>query len=241
MPKIDIKELFSNMQNQMYQTLEMHRQITDHPVEKGNAIEENWLKWLNTYLPKRYRSDTGFVVDSKGNKSEQIDIIVYDQQYSPFVFNQNKVIYVPAESVYAIFELKTKIGSGEIEYAGKKAASVRTLERTSTSIIHAGGKYLPKELHRIISGILGVESDWTSNLGDAFEKNIFMLEGEAQIDMGCILGEGSFLVNHDNKKIEKCESKDSLIFFFLSFIRDLQKIGTVPALDINEYLKVLEC
>jgi hypothetical protein len=31
---------------------------------------------------------------------EQIDIVIYDRQYSPFLFNQNGAKYVAAESVY---------------------------------------------------------------------------------------------------------------------------------------------
>ena len=37
-------------------------------------------------LAPRYQAATAHVVDSEGNFSDQIDVVVFDRQYSPFIF-----------------------------------------------------------------------------------------------------------------------------------------------------------
>src|SRR3546814_8384516 len=78
-----------------------------------------------------YEARKGFVVDSRGVFSQQIDVIIHDRQYSPFVFTFKGTDVVPAESVYAVFEAKQELTAAYIRYAGEKAASVRRLHRTS--------------------------------------------------------------------------------------------------------------
>jgi len=48
----------------------------------------------------------GFVVDHSGKISEQIDIIIYDRHFTPFIFKGERVVYIPVEGVYAIFEVR---------------------------------------------------------------------------------------------------------------------------------------
>ena len=239
MPSVDIRKLFAGMQDQMATTLKLHTGITEHPVEKGDATEENWHKWLATYLPKRYKADKAFIVDCHGQKSEQIDLAIYDQQYSPFVFNQSGTLYIPSESVYAVFEVKPTIDKANLVYAGKKAKSVRQLFRTSFSITHAGGSFAPKQPHRILSGILTTNSGWKEAIGKTLDKNLTALDDESKIDIGCILNAGAFLTGQSGGVVEKSNASESLIFFFLKLLIELQKIGTVPAMDIEQYLKVL--
>jgi hypothetical protein len=70
------------------------------------------------------------------------------------LLNRDGVLYVPAESVYAIIEVKQELSRTYIKYAGDKIKSVRCLKRTSVPIPHAGGTYKPKPPDRII-GWLG--------------------------------------------------------------------------------------
>lgn len=88
-----------------------------HPGTKGDAAEGVWLELLQAYLPARYQASKAHVVDSKGRFSEQIDIVVFDRQYSPFIFNFQGQQIVPAESVYAVFEAKQTIDAGVIAYS----------------------------------------------------------------------------------------------------------------------------
>ncbi len=129
-----LAQLLENLHRDIEQQLEIARQSFAHPGVKGDASEEVWLTLLRTYLPARYDAIKAHVVDSKGKFSDQIDIVVRDKQYSPFIFYFRDQAVVPAESVYAVFEAKQTVDATLIEYAESKAESVRKLHRTSLPI-----------------------------------------------------------------------------------------------------------
>lgn len=216
--------------------LETNRDFILHPGSKGDSSENNWIKWLNTYLPNRYKAEKAFVIDYKGNLSEQMDVVIYDPQYSLFVFNQDDTIYIPAESVYAVFEVKQNLNKAHVEYAGKKIKSVRELERTSAPIYYAKGQYPPKPLFNIIGGILTLTNDWKA-LDEPFNAAIKSCKDNEKINLGCCIHAGSFAISYINDKItyDKSNKEDALIFFFLNLIEMLQKLGTVSAIEIAKY------
>lgn len=242
MHKINIKQLFYDFQAQMITKLSTNRRNISHPGSKGDASELNWIEWLKGYLPKRYCVDKAFIIDCENNISEQLDIVIYDQQYTPFVFNQDSIKYIPAESVYAIFEVKQELNKENIEYAGKKAESVRALKRTSAPIPHAGGFYPPKPHNDILAGILTLSSVWIEPLGTSFEEHIGNLKSNQQLNIGCVLQSGSFIVDYKDNKItiQKSTKEESFIYFFLKLLMELQKLATIPAIDIECYARALD-
>ena len=127
-----------------------------HQGDKGEVNEQFFIDFLRRYLPNRYTVDKAMVIDSKGNTSDSIDVVVFDRQYTPTLLDSERHRYVPAESVYAVFECKPTINKEHLVYAGDKAASVRKLHRTSIPIAHAGGFYPAKKNHDIIAGILAI-------------------------------------------------------------------------------------
>ncbi|MBL1456495.1 MAG: hypothetical protein COA34_001320 [Methylophaga sp.] len=206
-----------------------------HPGAKGDGSEKVWLDLLNTYLPKRYKAANAFVVDSKGVFSDQIDVVVFDRQYSPFVFHYQDQIIIPAESVYAVFETKQTLNMGMIRYAQDKARSVRKLYRTSLPIPHAGGIYPPKPLIPIMAGILTLESDWKPALGEPLLNQLETEKDIAMLDIGCIASHGYFYHDSENGKYTiKQETKAATAFLF-RLISALQFSGTVPMIDIQAY------
>ncbi len=136
--KINIRDIFLGLQKQMRSKLSLNKKILTHPVTKGDASESEWINMLTSYLPSRYRADRAFVIDCEGNVSDQIDIVIYDRHYSPFILKQGGSTYIPAESVYAVIEVKPTLNKKNVEYASKKANSVRILKRTTATIVHAG-------------------------------------------------------------------------------------------------------
>src|ERR1700704_4991774 len=101
-----LPQLLAGLHDDIEQRLSIARKSFGHAPSKGDASENVWLQLLQTYLPERYQSATAHVVDSKGNFSDQIDVVVFDRQYSPFILHFEGQMIVPAESVYAVFEAK---------------------------------------------------------------------------------------------------------------------------------------
>ncbi len=240
---INLHSIFHSLQTQMIAVLSTDRENILHPGTKGDATELAWKEMLDKYLPIRYKVEKAFVLDSHGHLSDQIDIVIFDRHHSPLLFHQDGAVYVPAESVYAIAEIKQDLSKAHIEYAGKKAESVRCLHRTSVPIPHAGGTYPAKVPFDILAGILTLESSWKPSLGPSFEDVISSLPPLQRIDLGCALRDGSFEVQYgegQNLHITRSEPEDSLIFFFLKLLSRLQGLATVTAIDIEAYARSLD-
>ena len=222
----------------MAATLKLSKYMS-HPVDKGDNSEYCWIDWMRRYLPKRYSVDKATIIDSKGMESDQIDAVIYDRQYSYLAFNQNGRLYLPAESVYAVFEIKQTLNRQYIEYAANKAKSVRVLHRTSNPVIYSIGKQSAKKLHTILSGILTTDIGWKDNFGKAFKKELKIHTGFSQIDCGCALNAGSFFYDSATQSVITGTAQESLVSFFLHLLSKLQAMGTVPAIDLNAYAKTL--
>ncbi|MAZ87931.1 MAG: hypothetical protein CL693_09815 [Cellvibrionaceae bacterium] len=234
-----LSTLLTHLHKDIERKLNAARETMGHPGTKGDCSENIWLELFNSYLPERYRASKAHVVDSNGKFSDQLDVVIYDRQYSPFVFQLNEQIIIPAESVYAVFETKQSVNASMIEYAQKKVASVRSLHRTSLPIPYAGGTYPSKPLIPIIGGILSLESDWSPALGDSLSEHLGSDINNGLLDIGCVASHGYFHLE-ENEFVLLSEEKAATAFLF-KLISKLQFSGTVPMIDIEAYGKwVLE-
>lgn len=264
MSNVDLKQLFNGLQKQMSAQLNTNREFIDHPGSKGDALENAWIEWLRKYLPNRYCVDKAIVIDHEGNTSQQMDIVIYDNWFTPFIFNQNGFYYIPAEGVYAVFEVKPDMqgnvgDKNYIEYAGEKIESVRVLRREAASFINGGIKTNPRPLTKIVGGILCSTNSFTHQNNDTIEKHLKALDNLKSIDLGCIADYGSFYVDYNPdaeikepgqdpylefysnrtfNKIKFSNSDHSFVTFFMQLTRYLQQaIGTIPAINLNAYLR----
>jgi hypothetical protein len=234
-----LETLLTSLHNDIQQRLATVRATFGHPGTKGNANEAVWLELLEKYLPKRYQAATAHIVDSHGNFSQQIDVVVFDRQYSPFIFNYQGETIIPAESVYAVFEAKQTANAKLVTYAQEKVASVRKLHRTSLPIPHAGGTYPPKPLIPIMGGLLTFESDWSPPLGPSFGQALARAGDEDRLDIGCVAAHGHFFYDATAKRHTMIPEGRPATAFLLKLIAQLQFSGTVPMIDVDAYAKWL--
>lgn len=229
--------LLASLHDDIQQRLATVRKSFAHPGTKGDASESVWIELLETYLPKRYQAATAHIVDSLGAFSQQIDVVVFDRQYSPFIFKYQGQTIIPAESVYAVFEAKQTADADLVSYAQEKVASVRRLHRTSLPIPYANGVYPPKALIPILGGLLTFESEWSPPLGSSFEGILMKDLGDGRLDIGCVASHGHFY--HDSRKYEMVDEGKPATAFLLKLIAQLQFSGTVPMIDIDSYARWL--
>ncbi len=237
MAEWSLETLLHGLHDDIHQRLQTARKAFNHPGTKGDASEQIWLSLLQQYLPKRYQAEKAHVVDSKGEFSQQIDVVIFDRQYSPFIFNYEGQIIIPAESVYAVFEAKQSIDADYVKYAHEKIESVRKLHRTSLPIPHAGGVYAAKPPIKILGGILTFESEWSPAMGDALNKALTSEKGD--LNLGCIAAHGYFYYKDDVKKYEYINGGKPATAFLFKLISELQFSGTVPMIDVLAYSKWL--
>lgn len=234
-----LPQLLASLHEDIERRLETARKAFGHPVAKGDASESVWLDLLQTYLPKRYQAATAHVVDSKGAFSQQIDVVVFDRQYSPFIFQFEGQTIIPSESVYAVFEAKQAANAVQVRYAKEKISSVRQLHRTSLPIPHAGGTYPPKPLPHILGGLLTFESDWNPALGAPLMASLLPASDEEHLDLGCIAAHGIFVSDNAGGYVVTEKGKPATAFL-LELIAKLQSSATVPMIDVRAYAQWLD-
>lgn len=239
MSEWSLSQLLSSLHEDVQQRLSIVRKSFNHPGTKGDASESVWIDLLEKYLPKRYQAATAHVVDSHGGFSDQIDVIVFDRQYSPFIFHYQNQTIIPAESVYAVLEAKQSANADNVAYAQKKVASVRRLHRTSLPIPYAKGTYPAKPLIPILGGLLTFESEWSPAFGPSFHQALSKDRGDGRLDIGCVAAHGHFHFDAENDRYQMtAEGKPATAFLF-KLISQLQSSGTVPMIDVDAYGKWL--
>jgi len=226
---------FEAEQKVLQTQLSLSQSSITHDGVMGEVNEQLFIDVIRRYLPDRYAVSRGIVIDGEGHTSDQIDCIVYDRQYTPVLLDQKGHLYVPAEAVYSVIECKPTINKTYLEYAGRKANSVRNLKRTSVPIPHAGGTYPAKPHFGIVAGIVAVEVEWKDGLGTSLESAISSLETTHQIDFSLSAsGAYSDTFNGDGARVAG-PSGTALMFFLFRFLEKLQSLSTVPAVDWNAY------
>ena len=128
MPLFDTHLNIKNLGQELVLAYESAAQGTT-PGLKGDAREKAVRTKLEAILPGGVGVGTGCVIDSEGNASSQIDVILYEQQFCPIFKVADDIGYYPCESVIAVGEIKSTIGKNELGDIYEKIASVRKLNR----------------------------------------------------------------------------------------------------------------
>lgn len=231
-----IKELLLAKQKQLKANLDESSSIINS-TGKGDNSEESWKKFLREILPTKYGIDKGYIIDSDGNESEQIDIIIYDALYPPLIMVSNAgEKFIPAESVYAIIEVKPKINKAYLEYANQKIESVKKLKRLSRGMTCAGKRTEARELTKILGIILATDTEIKS---DTVSEHLSIYKN---IDIGCAINHYSFISikNKEHVNTEFTNKEEAILGLFFYLLNELHEIGTVAAIDIRGYANKLE-
>ena len=81
MGKVSLAELLKSSGSRM--RVDLAERLVAHPGELGTGREEIIRRFLRAYLPKRFEVSTGFAFDSKGDVSQQSDIIIANAMVCP--------------------------------------------------------------------------------------------------------------------------------------------------------------
>lgn len=249
----DIAAAFRRKQSALLDSHASVRDVTSHPTALGDHSEADWVGVLRGFLPERYIVGPIFAVDADGAISEQIDVAVYDRQYSPLWFgSHNGFDVIPVEAVYAVFEVKPTLNKKYINSARQKVASVRRLRRTSAPIKYAGGAYGatdPSSKH-IIGGLLAAEGSWANRKATIakLKQHLPSVGLDDSLDIGVAVNMIAFdhtpvpveLGSREEEiPLEFSAESDQLIHFGIRLFRQLQQLGTVLAIDMGEYESAL--
>ena len=152
-------------------------------------------------------------------------------------------------SLYAVLEVKQSLNADHLRYAANKAASVRRLRRSTGLVWHLTGTDQSRSLKPMLAGLLGYESEWSPPFGDSFRRCLSDLRELEQLNFGCSLQNGTFEVpypadaeGYPSLSGEPIILEDSrpLVQFLLRLLKQLQPLGSAPAIDYGAYLSCLD-
>jgi hypothetical protein len=128
--KTTIIRQISEQLNRMLLTKSGQAELMAHNLEKGLGNEQSLRDLLIDILPRRYGVAKGKVINSQGEMSRQLDVIIYDALNCPVLFiDENKNQIVPVEGVYGAIEVKTSLTSGLLAEAFENLFSIYSLHK----------------------------------------------------------------------------------------------------------------
>lgn len=102
-----------------YESLEKSvvKQLTletpNHPYTTGTYREQVWEELFRRMIPKKYCIEQGvFVMDSYGHISKEVDLAVFDEMYTPYIFRYGKIMFIPIEAVSVVIQCKSHVNNG---------------------------------------------------------------------------------------------------------------------------------
>ncbi|WP_051630042.1 DUF6602 domain-containing protein [Lacrimispora aerotolerans] len=135
-------ENYINMERSIVEQLKM--MTPSHHLTTGTFREEVWKSMFEMMIPKKYCIDQGvFIIDSNGEISDEVDLAIFDEMYTPYIFKYNKIKFIPIEAVAIVVQCKSTINSDEkIDDLKDWLKSINKLTTSQNSVV------------RIINGLL---------------------------------------------------------------------------------------
>lgn len=140
--------------------------VEDHKGDTGINREIIVQKWLQKHIPRAVTPEIGGkIVDENGNISNQIDIIIYDNDLPRFGAIEKS--YYFSEGVSTAIAVKSKLRSGELKDAIQNLATVKQCKISTPRGLSFGKK------NQIPTGIFAFENGFSSiqNLIIALNKH----------------------------------------------------------------------
>jgi len=95
--------------------------------DKGVSAEDIFREFLRKYLATRFRVGHGEVIDHKGRRSGETDVVIVNEDH-PYTFAEDQPGLFFIEGVGAAAEIKTNLTSAELDESLKKSHVFKLLE-----------------------------------------------------------------------------------------------------------------
>jgi hypothetical protein len=71
-------------------------EFPNHQPTVGSYREDVWYSLFRQIVPYKFAIEKSvFIIDSKGEISKEVDLAIYDEQYTPYIFNYGNVRFIP--------------------------------------------------------------------------------------------------------------------------------------------------
>lgn len=126
-----IEDIINNYDIEEQLVVEQLNFVNHHGPTLGTFREEIWQDLFAKIIPKKFSIERSvFLIDSKGRTSSEVDLAIFDEMYTPYIFRKGKIKYIPIEAVAVAIQCKSTDFGGISDWA----KSIKKLKTTGNSI-----------------------------------------------------------------------------------------------------------
>ena len=119
---------------------QLNFEVPNHSLTIGGFREEIWKQLFEQIVPKKYVIEQSvFLLDSSGNVSDEVDLAILDEMYTPYIFRKDRIKFIPIEAVAAVVQCKSTNVDNKDNNTGEYylrtwCKSIKNLNTSSDSI-----------------------------------------------------------------------------------------------------------
>lgn len=142
-----------------------------HGTVIGSFREDIWKQMFSQIIPKKFVIEQSvFIIDSEGRVSNEVDLAIFDEMYTPYIFHYGRLKFLPIEAVAAVIECKsTSMDKEKLQNWEEKIKALETSRksytRTVTKIINGEEKGVTQTSTRPIRILCCLNSEY-KNIGN---------------------------------------------------------------------------
>lgn len=105
-----------------------------HGSTIGYQREKVWEEMFESIIPRKFVIEQSvFIIDSQGNVSKEVDLAIFDETYTPYIFRYGQLKFIPIEAVMVVVECKsTSMNKATLD---NWVCSIRKLKTSQESIV----------------------------------------------------------------------------------------------------------
>jgi len=117
--------------------LQAAQQIVSHPGTRGTLAENLLRELIREFLPQRWGTGTGFIMDVERGRSKQIDVLIFDQFTASPVYRDGELFILSPGTAHVAVEVKSHLDIDEIPRAYNNICSAKQVDPDLMGLIFA--------------------------------------------------------------------------------------------------------
>nr|WP_308626622.1 DUF6602 domain-containing protein [uncultured Eisenbergiella sp.] len=114
----------------------------------GNHREKIWGKMFENIVPRKFVIEQSvFIIDSYGKVSNEVDLAIFDETYTPYIFRYAQLKFIPIEAVACAIECKST--SMNKEKLMTWTSSIQSLKTSPKSFVRTIGNIACAEINPV--------------------------------------------------------------------------------------------